>query len=805
MTASLPLDTASILATPTLVGRRLGPYEVLRRIGEGGMGTVYEGVRADDAYRQRVAIKTVWRGADSELLARRLRSERQILASLEHPNIARLLDGGSTGDGCPYLVMEYVAGSPIDAHCDAWRLPLRARLALFEQVCAAVRHAHRNLAIHRDLKPSNVLVTADGVVKLLDFGVAKLTGAGEGEGPGTLTGAGLSPFTAGYAAPEQVDGGPVTTATDVYALGALLHVLLTGRTPFDADRLSTAEAVVAIRAGVVRAPSEMATAAAALARALPSRERLARELRGELDAIVLMALRREPERRYPTVDALADDVRRHLRGDRVLARRDTLAYRVRTAVRRNRGLVAAGAVAVASLVAATAVSLHEARASALAARRAERVARFFQAMAGGGVVEELDAVPTVGPNGTFGEWIDSTASRIAPVFRDEPGIRARLYTAVATSYLAQARAREAIPMVDSALRLARTAYGPRSDAFAEASLLAAGLAVQQGRAAEAERRARAAAAAIAGRERSAPILHETTLGALAFVALTRGDLPAADSMARALLAIDARRARGPSAIRAGALDLLSSATAQAGSLARADSMLATALAITDSLGDMRSGARLDALLDRSNLLLSLGRRAPAESLSVEGLRRARQAYGERSAMAALFLAQLGNFARSRGDTAYARAAADSAETTMRALPMVAPLPFTFYLDYRIAELRARGDRAGAARAADEMLRLATTLDIAPVAVRAGFYAGRGHAELGEWGEAEARLREGLARDSAAGTATRLWTAPLRGQLAVVLARRGDRRGADSVTALLPSAVATWVRTTLAAPAPAAGR
>ena len=347
---------------PSLVGRRLGPFTVQRRIGQGGMGVVYEAARADAAYEQRVAVKTIWRGADSTVLLKRFRTERQILAALEHPNIARLLDGGATEEGTPWLAMEYVDGAPIDTYCDDARLGLDARLDLFRQVCAAVQYAHDRKVVHRDLKPSNVLVTSDGTVKLLDFGVAKLLDDSEQEG--TLTGAGLSPFTAAYAAPEQVSGGAITAATDVYALGALLVTLLVGRPPLLLQSLALAELLQAIREQPARAPSVLAmegdggaakatsTREVALERGFASQEKLSKALQGELDAIALMALRKEPERRYASAAAVADDVHRYLRRQQVSARPDTLPYRVRTFARRRRPVVMAALASAVVLAAA---------------------------------------------------------------------------------------------------------------------------------------------------------------------------------------------------------------------------------------------------------------------------------------------------------------------------------------------------------------------------------------------------------------------------------------------------------------------
>lgn len=390
---------------PSLVGRRLGPYNVTRRIGQGGMGVVYEAVRGDAAYDTRVAVKTIWRGVDSAVLLKRFRTERQILAGLQHPNIAGLLDGGATEEGAPWLAMEYVEGDPIDAFCDDRKLGLEARLDLFRQVCSAVHFAHRHMVVHRDLKPSNVLVTEGGTVKLLDFGVAKLLDDPRAEG--TLTGAGMSPFTAAYASPEQVAGGPITTATDVYALGALLVTLLVGRPPLLLQSLAMADLLEAIREQPARAPSALAlegdgagTSAAALddiahERGFATREKLARALHGELDAIALMALRKEPERRYPSAEAMADDVHRYLRHQQVQARPDTVSYRVQSYTRRKRPLVTAAAAIAVVLVAATTVSWWQGRKAGEEHRQAEQRLREVRTLASALVFDASDRLQDV--------------------------------------------------------------------------------------------------------------------------------------------------------------------------------------------------------------------------------------------------------------------------------------------------------------------------------------------------------------------------------------------------------------------------
>jgi tetratricopeptide (TPR) repeat protein len=311
-------QAASFSQTP---GRqeRLGHYQLVRRIGQGGMGAVYEAVRIDD-FHKKVALKIVKQGLDSDFARKRFVQERQLLASLEHPYIARLLDGGETDDGSPYLVLEFVDGEPITEYCA--KLDRTARLGLFLKVCAAVEHAHRNLVVHRDLKPANILVTASGEPKLLDFGIAKLLDPGASQ-----TQTGFAALTPDYASPEQVRGEPITTASDVYSLGVILYRLLTGRQPYHLD---TATALQMDRVICQEPPA-------------------APGLGGELDHILLMVLRKEPERRYAGVQRLAEDIERFLDNRPVRARPDTIGYRTRKFVRRNWWQMTAVAAVIVSL------------------------------------------------------------------------------------------------------------------------------------------------------------------------------------------------------------------------------------------------------------------------------------------------------------------------------------------------------------------------------------------------------------------------------------------------------------------------
>ena len=359
---SVPVGVdAGLVGAETAVpeGRQIGRYRIQDLIAQGGMGTVYRAVRDDDAFRQTVALKLMRGGAASADAERRFRQERQILARLQHPHIATILDGGATDEGQPYLVMEYVEGRPITAYCDEQGLDARARLAMFTTVCAAVHYAHQNLVVHRDLKPANILVTADGSPKLLDFGIAKLLALGPG--PGTAPTATLLPMmTPEYASPEQVRGGAVTTASDVYSLGVLLYELLTGRRPYTLRTDSLEEIVRSVCETDPQPPSSVARTHAATGegtRARPS----ASELRGDLDTIVLKALRKEPARRYLSVLELGEDVRRHLDGRPVRARPDTLRYRAGKFVGRHRAAVGAAALVVLALLGGLAATVRQAR------------------------------------------------------------------------------------------------------------------------------------------------------------------------------------------------------------------------------------------------------------------------------------------------------------------------------------------------------------------------------------------------------------------------------------------------------------
>jgi eukaryotic-like serine/threonine-protein kinase len=444
-------------SAPSLTGRTLGAYRVTRVIGRGGMGVVFEGQHTDPQVAKRVAIKTLAIGVERPERLWRFRRERQILAGLDHPNIGALYDGGTTDDGVPYLVMEYVDGERIDVWCETHRLTVPQRIDLFRQVCAAVQFAHSKLVVHRDLKPSNIFVTADGVVKLLDFGIAKLLTPDDARDETTR--GGIAPLTTAYASPEQARGEEITTAADVYSLGIVLYRLLTGSAPYDIDGRSPAEVLRILSTQPPRLPSEDVTDDHARSCGVSDARPLRATLSGELDAIVLMALRKEPERRYASVEALSADLLRYLRGRPVQARPDTLGYRVRKFVAREKALVAGVAVAALALVGGSVMSMRAANVAREEAVRSQRMTRYLQAIVGS-ADQSWWGLFRGGKDVTLREAIDSVRMRVATELPDDPRTRADLYFTLGNSYRTFNRLDVALTLFDSARVLHSRSISP---------------------------------------------------------------------------------------------------------------------------------------------------------------------------------------------------------------------------------------------------------------------------------------------------------------------------------------------------------
>lgn len=473
--------------------RRIGSYRIIREIGHGGMGTVYLAERDDDEYHKQVAIKVVRRGLDTADILRRFRNERQILASLDHANIARLLDGGTTEDGLPYFVMEHVAGLPLIEYCDQNNISTTERLRLFRAVCSAVHFAHQNLVIHRDIKPGNILVTPEGTPKLLDFGIAKLLQPTENA---QATATEFRAMTPEYASPEQARGDVVTTASDVYSLGVLLYQLLTGHRPYRLKNRTVDEITRAICEQETEKPS-------AIIRRVRGghTEKLRRRLKGDLDNIILMALRKEPQRRYSSVEQFAEDIRRHTEGLPCLARKDTFAYRSAKFIRRNKVAAAAAALVLMTLMAGIVATFWQARRAERESRiateerdrarreqaKSERINAFLQQMLayanpswyapGKGKTRDLTVI----------EALDEASRRIESELNDQPEIKADIHTTIGDTYRAIGRLDLAQSHFESALALRRALLGEDHIKTAESFFYLGGVKFLLGDMAKAER------------------------------------------------------------------------------------------------------------------------------------------------------------------------------------------------------------------------------------------------------------------------------------------------------------------------------
>jgi eukaryotic-like serine/threonine-protein kinase len=451
----------------------IGPYRVVREIGHGGMGTVYLAERVSGDFQQRVAIKLIRRGMDTALVVERFLAERRILASLEHPNIARLLDGGTTEDGLPYFVMEFIEGQALHNYCDAHRLSIAQRLRLFGEVCRAVQFAHQRLVVHRDLKPTNILVTAEGVPKLLDFGLSRVLnpdGTAETQG---LTALGLRMMTPEYASPEQARGELVSTSSDVYSLGVLLFELLTGRRPYRfrsrrvadveraiCDEIPERPSTAAAQAGEIDTPSGAVTVTAEEMSGTRdgSVARVRRALVGDIDNIVLKALKKAPDRRYASAGELAEDIRRHLSGLPVNARPDTLAYRTAKFVRRH--AVVLGSAVAAGILLAGLIGFHTAqlsrerdRAEAQGAESRE-LATFLASL-----FELSDLDRTRGAKLSARDILDRGAARIGSELGGQPQVAAKMMRIIADIYRELDLSAQARPLLEHAVTELRRLYG----------------------------------------------------------------------------------------------------------------------------------------------------------------------------------------------------------------------------------------------------------------------------------------------------------------------------------------------------------
>ena len=764
------------------LGDRVGPYRVIHELGRGGMGIVYRAERADGEFVQVVAVKLVQRGLDGDGTTMRFRRERQILAQLDHPSIARLLDGGLHTDGRPYFAMELVEGEPITASCDRRRLSIDARVQLFCRVCEAVQYAHSRLIVHRDLKPANIFVTTTGDLKLLDFGIAKLLTDDDPRQPTELTGTGLRPLTPAYAAPEQLRGEPVSTATDVYTLGVILFELLTGRRPpgsmgggfdrtsLDAEPPRPSDVVVPTDHDDARSIDEIAHA-----RSVPPRA-LAARLAGDLDAIVLKALRREPQHRYIGAGALVDDLDRYLQGRPVAARPEGRRYRAGKFARRHRVGIAVAVSLVLSLLGGWAATAWQARAKTLEAQKAEAVKAFLIS-----IFQGADPVQAAGREITLRQVLDEGAGRVQRDLTGQPAVQGELLTVLAGIYAELGITDRATPLTDQALDIHERLYGADSALVATNLRQKASLALARRDADTADRFARAA---LEKHRRAYGNLHQEVaedLEELADAARQRGRL--ADALAAAEESLRIRKAifGNEHTLVAGSLNNLAVLRREQGRYEESAALYSQTIDLYRRLLGREHPLVALTIHNFAALQLFRGELEPAAASAQEALEQFRRFYGEDHPLTLTARNNLGNIDRMLGryDAAEAgfRSVLDSWARTQRtdhpnAVLALASLGRIY---------RERGDLARAEetlRDADE--RWHRQMGAAPptgAVIRRNL--GGALADRGHYDEALRLLREVLDRNRAAYGTSHREVAETLHELGELARRRGDLAEAES--------------------------
>ncbi len=617
---TITADGSGVIGSRPVAGQRIGAWRIIRLIGEGGMGAVFEAVRDDSGFTKRAALKMVGRGATDSSLIPRFEAERRILARLEHRNIAALLDGGLDDDGRPWFALEYVEGERIDRWCDARGLDLRSRVQIFRQACSAVQYAHERLIVHRDIKPANMLVAADGTLKLLDFGIAKLTD--DTENP--LTEFGAAPMTAAYASPEQRAGKVLTTATDIYSLGVVLYELLTGLRPFAAAATDATPALPSrrlVEAGEVDSP---VTGDAI------SRRRVARLLQGELDAIAMMALRPEPDRRYASAEDLGRDLQRWLEGRTVRAQPDTLGYRTANFIGRNRLAVAGIAVGVVAMVVGTVVSIRQAAVARTERDRAraeqvrtQRVAEFFQQVF-------AQAAPREGGRAlTVVEALNRAIPIIDTSFRREPDLKASVQLSIGSTLQNLEQHEQARPLLTAAYEYYRQHEGSKpSRNQTDALWDLAKMATQDARGVEAESLYVRLANIYRTQPEYAPNDPVLSLLRIAGLRVDAGDLSGAVAAYDSLLPQLVVRTRADSLDLAGNLGSRGAALAALGRFERATQDFARTMAINERLLGADSFATGEVLQPYAGAMLFAGRLVVAESLARRSVAISRREFGD---------------------------------------------------------------------------------------------------------------------------------------------------------------------------------
>jgi eukaryotic-like serine/threonine-protein kinase len=661
-----------------LTGEVIGAYRLVKELGHGGMGTVYLAERADGAFQHQVALKLLQSRLASREEVRRFQRERQILANLQHSNIASILDGGVDHDGRPYFVMEYVQGELITQYADHHRLTIDQRLGLMGTVCSAVHHAHQNLVVHRDIKPGNVLVTPDGIPKLLDFGIAKLLGDAEGEDATLETRTGHRVMTPAYASPEQVQGGPLTTASDIYQLGILLYEFLTGHRPFRAtagvlelERSITTESPLKPSLAVVKRPSGTPQEAGRLDRGDSDRvreeaepdpredvgrarsttvDRLRRRLQGDLDNIVLKAIRKEPERRYRSARELADDLERHLSGHPVLARPDVFSYRAGKFVRRHRFGVAVGMMAVLSVLIFGAVLIGQNQRIIRERDRAEAVTAFIL-----NLFEQANP-DQEGQDLTVRQFLDEGAERVRRELEEEPEVRTAVMNVIGQAYRELGDLESARAILEEAVTQGSRALGSdHLDVAAAQNALGLVIVYQNVDYPLAERLFRDA---LATQERLLGERDPTTLLTLNNLALSvhsQGRLDEAEALYRqVLLGHESSEDEGAALRRATTLTNLGWLLQARGAREESDSLFRQALDVRRVVYEEDHPRLANSLSALASSRILLGRFESADSLARQALAMRRRLLGATHSSVAENLKSLGDIAVSRGDWTVAR-------------------------------------------------------------------------------------------------------------------------------------------------------
>lgn len=651
----------SELARPTAelpcTGRDVGAYRLISSIGEGGMGSVWLAERSDGRFERQVAFKFLRFALASPGMAERFKREGRILAQLTHPHIAELIDAGVTHNGEPYLVLEYVQGKQIDEYCDEHTLGLDARIKLFLEVLAAVAHAHANLIVHRDIKPPNVFVNTDGKAKLLDFGVSKLLGDAGSDTVATLltlqNGAGLTPL---FAAPEQINGGSITTATDVYALGVLLFLLLTGQHPAGRGHPSPADLVKAITetdppkpSDAVASPDIESSLSEAVKRA-STPDKLRRQLRGDLDTIIAKTLKKNADERYASVDALAEDLRHYLGHEPISARPDAIAYRVGKYVRRHRIGVAVAATLMMLLAGLAVMQAIELRRITRERDRADRIAQFMTNM-----FKVADPGQKLGNTVTARDVLDKAAHDIDRGLAHDPELQARLMYDMGMSYNNLGLYSRAQLLFERSAQVAGTALGPDNIQTLRSRQRMAWTLFQQGQFAAAESQQRSL---VEAERRALGSESKEVIGAMGDLATTlseEGRLSEAEQLQRDVLEVQ-KRVLGPEApYTLSSMDNLAITLLYEGRLQEADKLERETLEIQRRVHGQENLTTIHYMMNEAEIVSGMGNLGEAERMSLDLLDLERRMIGPESPELAETTYNLGSIKAKQGkiDEAFA--------------------------------------------------------------------------------------------------------------------------------------------------------